>query len=1008
MAPLAPIRRCAAAHMQKQTLLLVLGATCLLAASALLVPLWLGNDDAPLMRWQAQDELDLPDPAAESAEAPIVEGAAIDRVAVFGDDGADDEPRVDLLLRGRVVDKFGAPVVDAKVWLDFGRMGQRGGPGGRQRRVPDPVQTDREGRFAFAGQTFRNLRVSMQVAHRNHAPGLFDKDLGEVGKEYDIGDLKLDNGGEVLGRVTDLGSNAVRGAAVRLQPENGNRLRMLRDRANLIAAAETDANGYFRLPHVAAGDWTVTVLAANHTEGRSPTFAVEEDLRVDLEDIRLGPGFEVTGYVRSTNGEPVAKANVTLAAQDRSRNRTDDPRGAETRGPVGAFAFGRQHNTTTDAAGRFTLAHLPGVTMRAEVAAEGFLDLRQDGIDPTQGQPLHLVLQDGLRIAGTVTDATDGEPVVLFAVRAVRLRGLPVAGQTELDLEGLTARLRQGNLGDAERQQLRARVEAARGGLEDVRRAREDGPGARRGDGNDPRGGGGGRGGRELGKPERHPGGTFVASGLQEGVYELHVHSPEHARYQSAEIELRMGVPAATLSIALDRGVYVAGSVVDDRGAPLAGARVELRAGAEDSRRRGRGGNGANGGNAFPDGAELQAIGRDMMRQFQGVATTLETTTDAEGTFVLKHATRGTYRLRAEAKGHAAATSEGFDLQADRSGFELRLGLLGRIAGKVRGLGTGEGAEARVAAVPIGGGLEGLFGRGRGGRGGGGGPFQSVTVAADGSYRIDELTPGQYLVRSWIGSPQELMRELGPQLFTDQLVADVTVRGGETAEFDPTVSRPQVGSVAGTVMHNGAPAGGFQVELVRSDDAVTGTERGGRGGRGGFGMFGGGRSQQATVASSGRFVIQDVPAGSYRLRVTSGRRGAALHEEALVVAADAAVELNVNLVTQSLVGTVSAAEAAAADLDGRVSLLPGLAELPADLGAWQRANASFDTRVQDGAFRFEHLQPGSYLLVVNVRGRQRTTQPLTVAAGGTQTVAVVAGPPSAPAGGEGAPNRGGG
>jgi hypothetical protein len=64
--------------------------------------------------------------------------------------------------------------------------------------------------------------------------------------------------------------------------------------------------------------------------------------------------------------------------------------------------------------------------------------------------------------------------------------------------------------------------------------------------------------------------------------------------------------------------------------------------------------------------------------------------------------------------------------------------------------------------------------------------------------------------------------------------------------------------------------------------------------------------------------------------------------------------------------------------------------------------------VQDGAFRFEHLQPGSYLLVVNVRGRQRTTQPLTVAAGGTQTVAVVAGPPSAPAGGEGAPNRGGG
>ena len=69
-----------------------------------------------------------------------------------------------MLLQGRVIDKFKAPIAEATVWLDYGRGGPRGGRGDANRRVPDPVRTDAEGRFAFQGETFRNLRVSLQVA----------------------------------------------------------------------------------------------------------------------------------------------------------------------------------------------------------------------------------------------------------------------------------------------------------------------------------------------------------------------------------------------------------------------------------------------------------------------------------------------------------------------------------------------------------------------------------------------------------------------------------------------------------------------------------------------------------------------------------------------------------------------------------------------------------------------------------------------------------------------------
>src|SRR5262245_18009158 len=373
-------------RMQKQTVILLVGALFLLGAGGLFVQQSLVDRETPVGRWTTADEVEVPE-APEAAGTPLPDGGDLERTAADPEGARDGgEQRVEVILRGRVIDKFRQPVAEARGWLDVGRGGQRGGPQNRQRRVPEPVMTDREGRFAFQGQTFRNLQVSLQILHRTHALGHFEKDIGDVGSEVDLGELVLNQGGELRGRVTDLDGNGLAAAELQLNPENANQLRFTRDRERLLAGATTDANGFFRCVNVPNGDWSVTAVAKRHTVGRSPTFVIEEEQLVEIDDIRLGPGFEITGYVKSVQGQPIAKATVVMQSENRNRN----PGGGARTGPgadgggrggdrggrggggggggPGGGPGGREHRTTTDEQGRFFLEHLPGASMRLETS----------------------------------------------------------------------------------------------------------------------------------------------------------------------------------------------------------------------------------------------------------------------------------------------------------------------------------------------------------------------------------------------------------------------------------------------------------------------------------------------------------------------------------------------------------------------------------------------------------------------------------------------------------------
>jgi hypothetical protein len=143
--------------------------------------------------------------------------------------------------------------------------------------------------------------------------------------------------------------------------------------------------------------------------------------------------------------------------------------------------------------------------MDLRVDAEGFLTLEEEGIDATLGKPLEVTLQDGLRITGVVQEP-DSKPVTSFAVRAVRLRGLPNPSLAGVDLGDLQARLRDGNLDEATRTMLRDQLRVLRTQFENVGRGQG---GERGGDRGGDRGRGRGDQGRRatMGRPEPHPGG---------------------------------------------------------------------------------------------------------------------------------------------------------------------------------------------------------------------------------------------------------------------------------------------------------------------------------------------------------------------------------------------------------------------------------------------------------------------------------------------------------------------
>lgn len=310
------------------------------------------------------------------------------------------------------------------------------------------------------------------------------------------------------------------------------------------------------------------------------------------------------------------------------------------------------------------------------------------------------------------------------------------------------------------------------------------------------------------------------------------------------------------------------------------------------------------------------------------------TRTEADGSFSLAQLPPGiTYAVNVTASGHLTETTEPFLLEASLEGLELELGATGSLEGRVIGL-SEDLRRVNVVAVSL------SDNRTKSGR-----------TRNDGTYRLTDLAPGSYAVRAYERSLNS--RILRALTFTP----DVEVQAGETLRYDVPLSERPTGVLTGTVLDNARPGNRYRVRLQAE----------GAGNR---------RTSSSNTGEDGRFRFRDVVPGHYTLIVQSPSRRIELHREPVFVGESSEVDVAVHLASGGVRGSVIGGEDE--QLGGQVWLLPGVTELPPDRASWRGTSMDLS---RDRSFDFGRMQPGFFLLILEMPGRELVTQQVRITAG---------------------------
>ncbi|HUJ63712.1 MAG TPA: carboxypeptidase regulatory-like domain-containing protein [Kofleriaceae bacterium] len=246
--------------------------------------------------------------------------------------------------------------------------------------------------------------------------------------------------------------------------------------------------------------------------------------------------------------------------------------------------------------------------------------------------------------------------------------------------------------------------------------------------------------------------GKFALRGLARAQLQARAES-DSAASQIADVDLASGAQVTDLRLVLDVTGTIAGTVVDEVGAPV--AEVEV--------------------NAFPDllaGASTEGL---------ALAGMSSTTTDGAGGFVIRGVPDGSYRLWAAR--HATGFDEGWGKQstparAGDKGVRIVLPASGRVVGK---LALDNGSAPTLAYVRLG--------------------VVPSTPASAGAFAIEDVAPGTYDLEI-----------VGPE-FAQLVKHDVKIEPGKTTDLG-TIAVGRGRQLIGRVVDaTGTPVAGASVKL---------------------------------------------------------------------------------------------------------------------------------------------------------------------------------------------------
>ncbi|MBI5849832.1 MAG: carboxypeptidase regulatory-like domain-containing protein [Planctomycetes bacterium] len=664
----------------------------------------------------------------------------------------------------------------------------------------------------------------------------------------------------------------------------------------------TDVDGRFSIDHVAAG--RIGFIAA--TDGLAPSEIVDltvvDNGRYDDLRFTLGDGAAIAGIVVDDQEKPVPGALVEIRPFEQPRDPDVLKLVLKVRNVV----------AETDAAGRFVARGIDAQRVFLQASKAGYVTELRFNVKLEGEQKI--VLTRGATVRGRVV-GPDDKPIARFRVDT---RSRPVRPA------------------DANATATPADAPAVDAPPNEERRF---GPGSGR------RGPPWARGDRDasmrLAAGQRFgemdfdgnwtdvldQDGRFELRGIPPGKIRVRVRAEGWRDPDSQEVELVAGAESAELTFKLEAGAIARGLVVEaGTRAPVAGAEVTAyRARSEEEGQR-----------AGPFRINFQPEDFDFLGLAQGSRRTARA--DAQGRFEITGLAGGKHRFTARHPDLAKASSQDVELAVDQptEGVMIEIDAGGAIEGRVTGAGRLPLRDALVVAASL-----------------QAGAFKSSSSDEQGNYRIEGLSPGQYIVfKSRI---DEHAPNLGYDLLGNMRLKTVTVRRGKATKLD--IQDESEGSVRvfGTVREGGQPVKRAMVTALGTDKE---------------GLFGLGIRAQPTD-EQGVYQLIGLSPGSYFFQVTrfAGRpQQANLSVDVPEGVREVRVDLDLpqsfveGRVVDAAGNPVPRVQVSAGITDGDMADAPGL------LGLIMKNGVAQTRSDENGAFKLSSVAPGTYRIVASGRG----------------------------------------
>ena len=703
-------------------------------------------------------------------------------------------------VRGMVLGADGAPVAGAAVSVRPGLNAFLGQLTDRQYRWLE-TSTDAFGRFDLpgvpSGQGYTLAASAASIALEEvHGVDVQVAQITEV-------TIQGHQGAVVGGRVLDPSGAPVAGANVAMVYLDISRVLFSADgRSEPIT---TDAQGRFRLEHVAVGRVALLAAAVDQAPSNIEELAVVDGGVYEDLVLQLGEGASLAGRVVDDQKQPVAGAAVEL----RPFERPNDPQFLKMVLKV------RTVSAVTDAEGRFVAKGLTGDQLVVQAQKVGYTTAVRFGVKLDE-KDLTIEVQRGVTVRGKVM--LGDQPVTRFRVDT---RSSPIPKTADAKATGDAAT---------------------------VANAADPAPGNGNGSGNndgDRRGPPWARRGGRTGTQQLAEGQTMMSRGMNgldgdwreiqavDGTFELRGIPPGRVRVrvradgclepESREVDLSPGAISEVLEWKLTDGVAVAGRVIDEGGKPISDAQVTAYK-ARDN----------NNGNRNPFNFQIDPEDFDFLALSSGT-NRRSALTDSKGAFHVSGLEAGRYRFTARHPDLAKSSAKDVEIKlgGELPAIEIVLDAGGGVEGTVTGLAMRPLADALMVAFSI-----------------QAGSMRSGTTDKAGFYRIDGLPPGQYIV--FKSRLDERADNIPLELMSNMRLKTVTVKQGKLTRLDVHDDSEDGVRVTGVVREGSAPVPRALVTLLGSD----------RDGLLGMGV----RADAAGL--DGRYELVGIKPGDYVMQVT--------------------------------------------------------------------------------------------------------------------------------------------